>query len=151
MTELAQHTITRTNPPPAAAMPRRRALLLAVTTAAIVGAGAVEAIAADEGAKLYATLCAACHGVSGRGDGPAAGAMTPPPTDLTQSTLKVPELMKVIDGRRTVRAHGSSAMPVWGRVFEEEMAGGGREHRDSLRQTQMLAEYVQSLEKPAAR
>ena len=147
MTELAQHTITRTTRRRAAASALRRALLLAVTTAGIVGATAAEAASADEGAKLYATLCASCHGASGGGDGPAAGAMTPPPTNLTQSTLKVPELMRVIDGRRTVRAHGSAAMPVWGRVFEQEMAGGGREHRDSLRQTQMLAEYVLSLEK----
>src|SRR5262245_15520044 len=142
MTERAQHTIIRTSRRFAAAVATRRALLLAVATAGITAATATEAPTADEGAKLYATLCASCHGTSGGGDGPAAGAMIPPPTDLTRSTLKVPELMKVIDGRRTVRAHGSAAMPVWGRVFEEEMAGGGREHRDSLRQTQMLAEYV---------
>jgi mono/diheme cytochrome c family protein len=143
MTERAHPTTTRRTTRRRGAT--RRALLLAV--AAIGFGAAAPQASADEGAKLYATLCASCHGVAGRGDGPAAGAMTPPPTDLTQSTLKVPELMRVIDGRRTVRAHGSAAMPVWGRVFEEAMAGGGREHRDALHQTQMLAEYVQSLEK----
>lgn len=28
---------------------------------------------------LYATQCSSCHGVTGRGDGPAAAALTPPP------------------------------------------------------------------------
>jgi mono/diheme cytochrome c family protein len=146
MTERAPHTTIIRTRRLRAASATRRALLLAVATAGIAGAASGEA-ATDEGAKLYATLCASCHGASGAGDGPAAGAMTPPPTDLTRSSLKVPELMRVIDGRRTVRAHGSAAMPVWGRVFEQEMAGSGREHRDSLRQTQLLAEYVQGLER----
>jgi len=105
---------------------------------------------ADEGANLYKNLCASCHGMNGRGDGPAAGALTPPPTDLTKSTLNVAELMKVIDGRRTVRAHGDAAMPVWGTVIEQAMEGSGREHRDTLRQVQMLAQYVRSLAGTAA-
>jgi mono/diheme cytochrome c family protein len=125
----------------------RRALLLTLAVAATSVAAALPAARADDGAQLYATLCASCHGVAGHGDGPAAGALVPPPTDLTKSTLNVAELMRVIDGRRTVRAHGSAAMPVWGRVFEQAMEGSSRAHRDSLRQTQMLAEFVQRLEK----
>lgn len=105
----------------------------------------------SEGAALFKTLCASCHGVDGRGDGPAAGAMQPPPSDLTKSTLNLAELMRVIDGRRTVRAHGDGSMPVWGREFKEAMAGSGRENRDSLRQVQMLAEYVRSLESSPAK
>jgi mono/diheme cytochrome c family protein len=124
----------------------RRVLLLGVAAAVLAGA-APDAARADEAAKLYTTLCASCHGVSGHGDGPAASALVPPPADLTKSTLNVAELMRVIDGRRTVRAHGSDTMPVWGRVFEQEMADSGRAHRDSLRQVQMLAEYVVHLEK----
>lgn len=129
-----------------AARAARRVLLLGFAVAGLAGA-APDTAGADEGAKLYATLCASCHGVSAHGDGPAAGALVPPPTDLTKSTLNVAELMRVIDGRRTIRAHGSDTMPVWGRVFEQQMEGSGRAHRDSLRQVQMLAEYVVSLER----
>jgi mono/diheme cytochrome c family protein len=93
----------------------------------------------------YARYCASCHGLAGGGDGPAADSLTPRPTDLTASTLDVPELMKVIDGRRTVRAHGTQAMPVWGEVFEVEGAGDDRQHRDALRRVQGLAEYVLAL------
>lgn len=63
------------------------------------------------GEAMYVRYCASCDG---KGDGPAA-ALSPPPTDLTKSDLSLAELMKVIDGRRTVRAHGTAAMPVWGR------------------------------------
>lgn len=35
---------------------------------------------------LYAAECAACHGAEGRGDGPAARGLEPPPTDFTDRT-----------------------------------------------------------------
>lgn len=38
---------------------------------------------AARGAELYRTSCAACHGPSGTGDGPAAEGLEPPPTDFT--------------------------------------------------------------------
>ena len=146
MTEREQHTTVEAFTRRSGATRARRALVLVLTAAGLAGA-ATERASADEGAKLYSTLCASCHGVSGHGDGPAAGALVPPPTDLTKSTLNVAELMRVIDGRRTIRAHGSESMPVWGRVFEQAMEGGGRAHRDSLRQVQMLAEHVVRLER----
>ncbi len=36
-----------------------------------------------QGAALYPANCAACHGASGRGDGPAANGLPVPPADLT--------------------------------------------------------------------
>jgi hypothetical protein len=53
--------------------------------------------------------------------------------------------MKVIDGRRTVRAHGTGTMPVWGEVFEQTLEGDSRRHRQALREVQAVAEYVQAL------
>lgn len=99
----------------------------------------------ETGAVLYARYCASCHGVSGRGDGPAAAGLTPPPTDLTRLAADVPELMKAIDGRRTVRAHGTAAMPVWGVVFEESLIQEPHARRTTLLQLQLLAEQVKAL------
>ena len=78
------------------------------------------------GRDLYLRHCASCHGVAGKGDGPAAGAMEPRPNDLTRLRERyggqhpLREIMSAIDGRRPVRAHGDSDMPVWGIVFEQE-------------------------------
>lgn len=36
-----------------------------------------------QGAELYQRECSACHGPSGRGDGPAAAGLSPSPADLT--------------------------------------------------------------------
>jgi mono/diheme cytochrome c family protein len=41
----------------------------------------------QEGAKLYATQCEACHGAKGYGDGPAGKALNPPPSDLSSLVL----------------------------------------------------------------
>jgi mono/diheme cytochrome c family protein len=97
------------------------------------------------GEAMYAQYCASCHGATGKRDGPAA-ALLPTPTDLTKSDLNLAELMKVIDGRRTVRAHGTAAMPVWGEVFEQTADAPGRQHRQALRDVQAVAEYVQALQ-----
>lgn len=35
------------------------------------------------GKQLYQAQCAACHGTSGRGDGPTAPQLNPPPSDLS--------------------------------------------------------------------
>jgi high-affinity iron transporter len=35
------------------------------------------------GAEIFQQECASCHGAVGRGDGPAAAGLTPPPADLT--------------------------------------------------------------------
>jgi len=36
----------------------------------------------DQGAKVYAGNCAACHGAQGQGDGPAGAGLSPPPGNL---------------------------------------------------------------------
>src|SRR5208337_5031460 len=41
---------------------------------------------ADDASKgVYDDRCASCHGASGKGDGPAAVALTPPPKDFAKS------------------------------------------------------------------
>lgn len=43
---------------------------------------AYQATSIAEGATLFAEHCAVCHGAGGRGDGPAAATLKPPPADL---------------------------------------------------------------------
>jgi mono/diheme cytochrome c family protein len=44
--------------------------------------------ASDGDAALYREHCAACHGAEGRGDGPAAGLLSPRPRDFTRGQYK---------------------------------------------------------------
>jgi mono/diheme cytochrome c family protein len=113
--------------------------------ALLAGACGREPAVPQHAEAAYRRYCASCHGIDGRGDGPAAASLVPPPTDLTRSQLSLPDLMKVIDGRRTVRAHGTAAMPVWGEVFEQALEDNERHHRQALREVQAIAEYVRTL------
>lgn len=70
-------------------------------TAEATGAAAAVTPAAREEAKdLLANRCAACHGATGAGDGPAAGGLTPKPANFTdaawQSAVKDDEIEKAI-------------------------------------------------------
>lgn len=78
---------------------------------------------AEEGAALYATHCATCHGVDYDGKGPMAPVLLVQPTNLARlaadndgvfPTLRV--VMR-IDGRDPLVSHGSS-MPVFGDFFQ---------------------------------
>ena len=61
----------------------KRAVLILLLTLALPPRGAG---AADE--ALYRRHCAVCHGIAGRGDGPAAGLLSPPPRDFTAGVYK---------------------------------------------------------------
>ena len=123
-------------------------------TLAVLGLAAgllVPAAACAQGELLYRKYCASCHGLGGAGDGPVAGSLVPPPTDLRTLDLHIDELMRAIDGRRTIRAHGDATMPVWGHVLEREKAGRRYPRRTALYEVQALAEYVRLFRKRPAR
>ena len=74
----------------------------------------------DRGSVTYQKLCASCHGVKGRGDGPRAADGLARPADLTTirarygGTFDRRAVAAWIDGRTRPEAHGSPEMPVWG-------------------------------------
>jgi len=82
------------------------------------------------GAEVFRTYCATCHGPSGRGDGPLAGAMRQKPADLTEIAKRnggeYPSdlVFRTIDGKTPVRGHGGPDMPVWGDAFARSRDGG---------------------------
>lgn len=122
-------------------------LLLSILALSPVAAGAEEPAASGE--VLYRRYCASCHGVAGGGDGPAAPALAPPPTNLTTLAMDEARLMRVIDGRTNIRAHSTSAMPVWGTIFEQGLLPDAHAKRTALLQVQALADYVVRLAKKA--
>ena len=73
------------------------------------------------GRDLYGQYCSSCHGASGRGDGPAAGGMTPPPANIAAVT----RMRMATDGYLywTIAEGGAplgTAMPPYQGVLSEE-------------------------------
>ncbi len=98
---------------------------LASSTAG-TGATSAPVIAVELGREDFRQYCAACHGVSGRGDGTIAEFMTIAAADLTKLTklnsgiFPRERVVHVIDGRIDVKVHGGRDMPVWGDWFDAE-------------------------------
>ncbi len=75
------------------------------------------------GAAMYSAYCASCHGVDGKGGGPAAPALKSKLPDLTlmakKKQGKFPEgdVFQVIKWGGGIVGHGSKEMPVWGIAF----------------------------------
>jgi mono/diheme cytochrome c family protein len=72
-----------------------------------------------QGRTLYTANCQSCHGVGGKGDGPQAASLNPPPLDLTQHVgfHSDAELNRFIS--QGVR--GTAMPPFAGRLSQEEI------------------------------
>ncbi|MDP3720311.1 MAG: cytochrome c [Acidobacteriota bacterium] len=88
------------------------------------------------GRELYKANCVACHGESGKGDGPGAGVLKPPPRDHTDraymSTLPDQEVAEII--RVGGAINGKPGMPSHPQISGDDLAA--------------LVAYVRSLSQP---
>jgi len=74
--------------------------------------------ARDDAAKLYAAKCAACHGATGAGNGPAAAAFNPKPTDFTSAGFQESQTDEQI---AAALKDGKGAMPAFGKELSAAM------------------------------
>jgi len=76
---------------------------------------------AAEGAAIFAENCAQCHGPAGKGNGPWAEGLSPPPADLTRLSREDgfprAHVLSVIDGYDRVNLPGQE-MPEFGALLE---------------------------------
>ncbi|MGA7575470.1 MAG: c-type cytochrome [Terriglobales bacterium] len=80
-----------------------------------------------DGASIFRNYCAACHGLDGRGNGPASKALKRDVPDLTRLSQRNDGKFPAIHVRTTIMfggdnllpAHGSKEMPIWGPIFHE--------------------------------
>ena len=91
----------------------------------------------QQGEKLYTANCISCHGESGKGDGPAAAVLKPPPRDHTDraymSTLSDKDIADIIKMGGAIR--GKPLMPSHPQFKEQELNA--------------LVAYVRSLSEPS--
>lgn len=126
------------------------AALLVLAVSGPVRASEIEGENAGE--KLYLNYCAVCHGTSGKGDGTLAALLEIEPTDLTGfaqangGIFPFRSVLRAIDGRMTVRAHGETAMPIWGAVFAPPRDASMREQLEAYGKMFLITFHVESLQ-----
>lgn len=104
------------------------------------------------GEELYREFCATCHGVSGRGDGPVAESLKQQVPDLTLLAERnggvfcAAQIHAVIDGRSMPRAHGTSAMPIWGWEFYRYEGEDATRRRRAAELIDQLVDYLRSIQ-----
>jgi mono/diheme cytochrome c family protein len=101
-----------------------------------------------EGVDLYRQYCAVCHGVTAKGDGPAASALKKHATDLTQLAHKnggkfpMLAVQTSIKGSSGIVEHGAGEMPMWGQVFSQN---GQQKDLGDMR-VMALLKYVEQIQ-----
>ena len=78
---------------------------------------------ANAGKAKYESLCAGCHGKTGKGDGPAAASLNPKPQDHSDgkvmNSLSDQYLTDIIkNGGAAVKK--SPLMPAWGKTLKDQ-------------------------------
>jgi mono/diheme cytochrome c family protein len=109
----------------------------------------VQRTAPNDGRQMYSNYCAPCHGMDGKGGGPAAFALKTQPTDLTKLTRnnrgRFPEahVISALEFGPEVPAHVSATMPAWGPIL-------GNMNRTNFQDKQLrisnLTRYLESMQ-----
>lgn len=79
------------------------------------------------GRMEFQKYCAACHGMSGKGDGPLLEFLKETPPDLTliskrhNGVYPVKKVYEWIRDPHRIRAHGTKEMPIWGDRYSQEI------------------------------
>lgn len=103
---------------------------------------------ADAGRAMFDAYCASCHGLDGKGNGPARTALKGTPADLTLLAEKnggrfpaahVASKLREVD----LPVHGSKEMPVWGPLLSSVSGGSDAEIQMRIAN---LTRYIESLQ-----
>lgn len=108
----------------------------------------VTRVPANDGKAMFDNYCAACHGMDGKGDGPAKAALKGTPADLTQLAEKNGGVFPAVHVAQILRgvdraAHGSKEMPIWGPLLSS--VSGSDSQIIQLRISN-LTRYIESLQ-----
>ena len=108
---------------------------------------ALAATGIEDAKRDYEVACASCHGLTGKGDGPLKDELKNRVPDLTvlarnnNGVFPFDQVVRAIDGRQQIKAHGPRDMPVWGNSFRLRDAGPTASSR-----IKALTEYLNRLQ-----
>ena len=109
----------------------------------------IESLAGRDSFELY---CAPCHGSSGQGNGPVGSALRTRPADLTSlarrngGAFPRDTVRGFVTGTgRTLAAHGTTEMPVWGPMFRAFESDARAQERIAN-----LVSHIDSIQVPSA-
>jgi mono/diheme cytochrome c family protein len=130
--------------------------LLLLTAAALAAQPAprtaTAVVSGEDGASLYKSYCASCHGPAGKGDGTLASSFPMAPPDLTLLARKndgkfdSAKVARSVDGRDPVKGHGGPDMPVWGDAFKRSR--GGYSEKGVQNRIDALVLFLKGLQAP---
>jgi len=114
-------------------MQRRVTMLVLLLVSLVVSTSAQTAnqvqppIRPVDGASIFRSYCAACHGLDGRGNGPVSKVLKHEVPDLTRLSQRNGGAFPAIHVQTIIMfgtddllpAHGSKQMPIWGPIFHE--------------------------------
>ena len=94
------------------------------------------------GRDIYTSICWVCHGLDGKGDGPAAAGMKPKPRDFTAKEFSVAgreeRIYRTISEGAAKSFHGSESMIAWKGALTPQQIGD-------------VMAYIETLKPPVAK
>lgn len=96
---------------------------LIIAGLAVGFAASAQAEEVDIGKAEFQSSCASCHGADAKGKGPVSSQLKTPASDLTllaknnNGVFPANAVYEIIYGSKSVPAHGSREMPIWGERF----------------------------------
>src|SRR5687768_9946092 len=130
-------------------------LTLAGLSAAQTTRTSESVVAGTDGAAVFRTYCATCHGTGAKGDGPLSASLRTVPPDLTRLARRndgkfdADKVHRIIDGRTAVKGHGGEDMPVWGDAFRR--SADGYSEKAVKDRIDALVEFLRSLQVDSTR
>lgn len=135
--------------------------ILTAVSVACASLWALPAVAQDVvlGKAEFEERCSVCHGITGKGDGIVGELFAQKPRNLTTlakengGVFPFEAVYQAIDGRREIRGHGTTRMPVWGEyLMVEALEDRFIDKKDAYLVVQgrilALVYYLQSVQSP---
>jgi mono/diheme cytochrome c family protein len=106
----------------------KNTVVIAISMCCLAGLASAADKGFDLGKREYLNSCGACHGADGKAQTQIIDILKVAAPDLSQLAKKnggvfpLARVYETIDGRLSIKAHGSREMPIWGQRYSVEAA-----------------------------